>query len=207
MKPVGQTPAEEAQTEQEASVAPNDDESQTKNPKMLRDQPSSDQGVHRRRTLYLVRHGEAVHNVLEAKAQETARLESQSMNLSKEETHARMEAQRQAILQDPSLRDARLTDKGRQQARDCGKRLQELIDQGLTHPPTEAMVSPLARTLETCQLILDSVNPDIKAHIRPELQERQTHFPPDTPRRHSSMYRPSNREKSSESEPRTYLIC
>jgi hypothetical protein len=96
--------------------------------------------LHRRRTLYLVRHGEAVHNVLEAKAQAQAKAEAQARNLSPEETQELMEERRKAVLEDTSLRDAPLTDNGREQARKCAARLQQLIDEGKTHPPTEAMV-------------------------------------------------------------------
>lgn len=154
------------------------------NTKTLHHQQSS--GVHRRRTLYLVRHGEAVHNVLEAKAQQEAKAKAQALNLSPSETEALMEEARQAVLQDASLRDAPLTERGKQQARECAEKLVQLIEQGTTHPPTEAMVSPLTRTLQTCQIILDTMKDhsqlSLRAHIRPEIQERQTHFPPDTPR-------------------------
>ena len=53
---------------------------------------SSDDGhcLHRRRTLYLIRHGEAEHNVLEAIAQKKAKEEAQKLNLSSEETLKRM---------------------------------------------------------------------------------------------------------------------
>lgn len=148
-----------------------------KNPKVYDHQTSS--GLHRRRTLYFIRHGEALHNVRETEAQEQARLEAEALHLSPEETRQKMEASRQAVLQDASLRDAPLTERGRQQARECGQQLQALIDNGTIHPPTEAMVSPLTRTLQTCHIILETLQPDVKAHIREELQERQTQYPPD----------------------------
>ncbi len=158
---------------------------QGENPRVLYHSTSA---LHRRRTLYLVRHGEAVHNVLEAQAQAQARIEAQALNFTEEETLALMEERRKAVLTDTTLQDAPLTDKGREQARECGKRLQQLIGDGRTHPPTEAMVSPLHRTLETCEILLDTVTPDIKAHIRPELQERKTQLPPDTARSRSSLF-------------------
>lgn len=149
----------------------------------------STSALHRRRTLYLVRHGEAVHNVLEAKAQAQALVEAQELQLSEEDTKALMEERRKAVLHDISLRDAPLTENGRQQAFECGKKLQKLIDERRVHAPTEAMVSPLHRTLETCEILLDTVNPAIKAHIRPEIQERITLLPPDTVRRRDSLFR------------------
>lgn len=156
------------------------------NPKVFDHQVSS--GLHRRRTLYLIRHGEAVHNVREAEAQYRAKLEAQALNLSPEETYLKLEDARKAVLQDASLRDAALTERGRQQARDCGQRVQALINQGRIHPPTQAMVSPLTRTLETCQIILDTLQPDVKAHIREELKERQTQYPPDRAKSRRSIF-------------------
>lgn len=136
--------------------------------------------LHRRRTLYLIRHGEAVHNVLEAQAEATAKLEAERLNLSPEETYQKMETARKAVLLDPSLLDAPLTERGKQQARDVSRELQEIMDAGKIHPPTEAMCSPLSRCLETTKIVLE--NSAINAHVRPELAERKTHFPPDTPR-------------------------
>jgi broad specificity phosphatase PhoE len=144
---------------------------------------------HRPRTIYLVRHGEAIHNVLEDQAQQHAREEALARGLSEQETLELVEERRQAVLHDPALRDAPLTDRGRQQAKDCALQLQRLIDGGITHAPTEAMVSPLSRTLETCHILLDILEPKIQqAHIRPEIQERKTQYPPDTPRRSSALF-------------------
>ncbi|KAG7360347.1 fructose-2,6-bisphosphatase [Nitzschia inconspicua] len=140
----------------------------------------SSRGLHRRRTLYLIRHGEAVHNVLEAIAEKEAKLDAERRNLSPEETYAKMEEARQSVLTDPSLRDAPLTERGRQQAREVSQKLQAVMNQGKIHPPTEAMCSPLSRCLETTKIVLE--NSAINAHVRPELTERKTQFPPDTPR-------------------------
>ena len=146
-----------------------------------RSEQESIRGLHRRRTLYLLRHGEAEHNVLEAQAQMAAKLEATQLGLSPEETYERMEAARKAVLDDKSLRDAPLTDKGRQQAYNASQELQNIIDEGKIHPPTEAMCSPLTRVLETTKIVME--NTDIMAaHIRPELTERKTRLPPDTPR-------------------------
>lgn len=135
-------------------------------------------GLHRRRTLYLIRHGEAVHNVLEAEAQAKARREAEEMNLSPEQTWEMMEEARMAVLSDESLRDAPLTDKGREQAREAAQKLQKIIDTGILHAPTEAMCSPLSRCLETCKILLE--NAEVRAHIRLELAERKTQYPADT---------------------------
>lgn len=135
-------------------------------------------GLHRRRTLYLIRHGEAAHNVLEAQAQEAARLEAEAEGLTPEQVSDRMEAARRAVLLDTSLRDAPLTDVGREQARAAARKLQGIIDLGALHAPTEAMCSPLSRCLETCQILLE--NAKVRAHIRMELTERKTQYPADT---------------------------
>lgn len=137
-------------------------------------------GLHRRRTIYLIRHGEAEHNVLEKIAQKKAEAEAKALNLSPEETHERMEDARKLVLQDKSLRDAPLTEKGRQQARETSNKLKELIADEVIHHPTEAMCSPLSRCLETCKVILE--DQDLKAHIRPEIAERRTLYPPDKPK-------------------------
>jgi len=136
--------------------------------------------MHRRRTLYLIRHGEAKHNVLEAKAQDAAKREAEILNLGPEETYQKMEAARRAVLHDVSLRDAPLTDRGRQQAREAGEKIQRLISSGKVHEPTEALCSPLSRCIETCQILLEGT--ELNAHIRHEITERQTQLPPDTPR-------------------------
>lgn len=141
---------------------------------------ASTNGLHRRRTLYLIRHGEAEHNVLEAIAQKKAQEEAEALNLSEEETFERMEKARKSVLNDVSLRDAPLTDKGRQQAREISRKLKEMIDSNKIHHPTEAMCSPLSRCLETCKILLE--DSDFKAHIRPEIAERRTLYPPDKPK-------------------------
>ena len=143
-------------------------------------QNSVEVGLHRRRTLYLIRHGEAAHNVLEARAQQVAKEEAERLGLSPEETADRMEEARKSVLVDESLLDAPLTEKGREQAKGVAKELQHIMEEGIIHPPTECMSSPLSRCLETTKIVLE--NSSINAHIRPELAERKTQFPPDTPR-------------------------
>jgi broad specificity phosphatase PhoE len=152
--------------------------------KMITEAKESFGRFHRPRTLYLLRHGEAVHNVLEAQAQEAAKLQARQENLSSEETHTKMEEARKSVLTDPALIDAPLTERGRHQAQQVSKKLQEIIEQGIVHPPTEAMCSPLSRCLETTQIILENTSAitNSMAHVRPELAERKTQFPPDTPK-------------------------
>jgi len=140
----------------------------------------STNGLHQRRTIYLIRHGEAVHNVLEAKAQQEAEKEAIKLNLSTDEIYERMEDARKSVLTDVKLRDAPLTEKGRQQARDASKKLKDLIANKTVHHPREAMCSPLLRCLETSKILLEDV--DISAQIRTEIAERRTLYPPDKPK-------------------------
>jgi len=142
----------------------------------------SNPALHRRRTVYLIRHGEAAHNVLEKIAQAKAREEAVAMNLSPEETHERMETARQSVLQDASLRDAPLTELGRQQAKETSRKLRDLIRNKVVHHPTEAMCSPLSRCLDTCKILLEDKDLNLKTYIRPEIAERRTLYPPDKPR-------------------------
>ena len=78
------------------------------------------------------------------------------LGLSKEETSERMEEARKSVLTDPDLHDAPLTEKGREQARGAARKLKKLIRESGIHPPTEAMVSPLSRCLETCKVLSSS---------------------------------------------------
>ena len=200
--------------------------------------------LHRRRTLYLIRHGEALHNVKEREAQQAVLQEinqqGQQLLLSTEEIQRRLEEARQAVLQDKTLFDAPLTQKGRQQAKQAGQTLARIVQQGIAPPPTEAMVSPLTRCLQTAKIVLsqeiiymdkgsahcnnntdnsnDNSNDNNKdnninninhntdnnsnhhnnhqnnpskallVHIRPEITERQTQYPPDTPQTPDQLY-------------------
>jgi broad specificity phosphatase PhoE len=168
--------------------------------------------IHHRRTLFLVRHGEALHNVQEVKTQELARQKALESGLSKEETLHKMEEARKAVLKDP----APLTQLGRQQAEEAGRTLVKIVEEGTAPAPTEAMVSPLSRCLDTADIILKqhhnnlvedenggkedgegipTEGPRISrrrstmlVHIRPELRERQTQYPPDTPQTPDQLY-------------------
>lgn len=168
--------------------------------------------IHHRRTLYLVRHGEALHNVQEVKAQELARLKALELGLSEEETLHNMEEARRAVLHDATLFDAPLTELGRQQAQEAGRTLVKIIEKGTAPAPTEAMVSPLSRCLDTADIILkqhyhnlvedenggkeevEGASPPLRrrstmlVHIRPELRERQPQYPPDTPQHPDQLY-------------------
>lgn len=130
-------------------------------------------------TLYLIRHGEASHNVLEKKAKHQAKQEGVEEGLATSVIEERMEEARKAVLDDPRLFDASLSGLGKEDAVKCREHLQELQHQ--FPPPTEVYVSPLQRTLQTANLVFPDCD---NIHVREELQERQTGHACDT--RHRS---------------------
>jgi broad specificity phosphatase PhoE len=138
--------------------------------------------------LYLIRHGEASHNVLEKIAKKRAKEEciAEGHAPDSSEVKQAMEEARKGVLHDTNLFDASLSDLGRQEATAASKKLQELVvNKGLT-PPEEVLVSPLTRTLETADLIFpDHAN----IRVREELRERQTGLPPDSRRSTASLRR------------------
>ena len=126
-------------------------------------------------TLYLVRHGEALHNVLEKAAQQKVRDEASS-DMDATQVEALAEEARKAVLEDATLLDSPLTSAGKEQACQAGRVVKELhATQGLPLP-TVVFVSPLQRALQTA----DRVFPDCtNIHVRAILQERQTGKPCD----------------------------
>ena len=139
-------------------------------------------------TLYLIRHGEAAHNILEKAAKQEA-LENcieEGYDPDSPETLARMDAARQAVLHDDNLFDACLSDQGKAEAQDASRRLREIVQNHDLPFPEHVLVSPLTRTLETANLIFPQSH-DI--HVREELRERQTGKPPDTRSPSTSLMR------------------
>jgi len=133
-----------------------------------------------RKTLFLVRHGEAVHNIEEAKAKSRAASEasseghSPSSNAFKE----RLEAARRSVLQNGQLLDAELSADGKLQALRAKMEIESLTALGNTGLPwpTAVLTSPLQRTLQTTALIFPG-HPGV--HIRECLRERRTGLPCD----------------------------
>lgn len=124
-------------------------------------------------TLYLIRHGEALHNVQEKAAQEEAKETAQRQGLSPEETERKMELARQRVLEDHSFFDSPLTTNGIKQAQDAAT---VLYSDHSFPPPTEVFVSPLQRTLQTAAHLFEH-HPNIR--VREELRERLTGRPAD----------------------------
>lgn len=152
---------------------------------------SNASGVEQEVLLYLIRHGEAEHNIEEKKAMDEARqkaMEEEGMAEDDPRIHERMEAARKAVLNDVLLRDAKLSAQGKIEAEKARDKLQQIIqdDNGL-EKPDYVLVSPLTRTLETCDILFPD-NHNI--HVREEICERRTGKPPDT---QSSVHRLSLR--------------
>jgi broad specificity phosphatase PhoE len=131
--------------------------------------------------LYLIRHGEAEHNIEEKKAMDEAkRISMAEEGLSEDDPRVqeRMEEARKAVLNDEMLRDAKLSNQGKKEAEQARDKLRNLIgdDNGLVRPDY-VLVSPLTRTLETCDIIFPD---DENIHVREEISERRTGKPADT---------------------------
>lgn len=132
--------------------------------------------------LYLIRHGEAEHNIREKAAMKKARLASLKEDGLPEDhpvTKQRMDEARRAVLNDENLKDAKLSALGRREAEEARDELKALIakQQQPLAEPDYILVSPLTRTLETADIIF----PDHRGiHVREDLAERRTGKPPDT---------------------------
>lgn len=132
--------------------------------------------------LYLIRHGEAEHNVLEKIAiQEALERSIKETGMGKEspETAKKLEDARKAVLNNEQLRDAKLSELGRSEAQTAQRALPDICLQTGLEPPACVLVSPLTRTLETASIIFPEHNTDLKVHVREDLSERKTGKPPD----------------------------
>ncbi|CAK9100041.1 unnamed protein product [Durusdinium trenchii] len=129
------------------------------------------------KTLYLIRHGEAVHNIQERQATQSAKAQAMMEGLtpSSKEFQQRVEAARRQVLLDETLHDAALSPSGKMQALDALAEIKRLTMQGYPQP-TAIYVSPLQRTLQTAAILFPE-HPGI--HVREELRERRTGLPCD----------------------------
>jgi len=129
-------------------------------------------------TLYLLRHGEAAHNVLEKAAAEQARRAALAEGYAADsaETRRRTEKARRSVLDDATLLDSPLTEEGKEQARRARRTVEEL--RARLPAPTAVYVSPLQRALQTAAIAFPGYSDSV--HVRLELQERQTGKPCDT---------------------------
>jgi len=131
-----------------------------------------------RRTVYLVRHGEAMHNIEERHAKKRASEEAEGLGHSKgDEAHKAMcEAARVAVLENEEFRDASLSEAGIREAIICEEQLQKLAKTLGLKQPGEVLVSPLQRTLQTASAMFPKHE---KVCVCELLRERRTGRPCD----------------------------
>lgn len=130
------------------------------------------------KTLFLIRHGEACHNVQEKLAKQLALQQAleDGLDANDEETRRRMEESRQAILDDPQFFDAPLSQRGQEQAEQAAVELKRICAENGFEEPEEVLVSPLERTLKTAATIFPQ---HTNVRVREELRERLTGRPAD----------------------------
>jgi len=121
-----------------------------------------------RKIVYLVRHAQAAHNILEAAAKAAVRNRGGS--------EAEQEEARKAVLDNPDNFDAALSVKGQSQASASRDELAKLFKSTHYPPPECVLVSPLQRTLHTASLLFPD-HPKMEARER--LREKRTGKPCD----------------------------
>lgn len=132
--------------------------------------------------MYLVRHGEAIHNVAEDKAKKLAMKQAEAEGFSKDSTEFKemVEEARKSVLNDASLFDPELSERGQEQVLRTKAELERLTSEPSSWPkPTCILVSPLHRTLETASLLFPD-HPSV--YVRTVLRERKTGLSCDEPR-------------------------
>mmetsp|Transcript_84460 Transcript_84460/g.242513 ORF Transcript_84460/g.242513 Transcript_84460/m.242513 type:complete len:360 (+) Transcript_84460:51-1130(+) len=156
----------------------------TSSPPSARDCGGFGGGVVARKVVFLVRHGEAVHNIEEKKAQQATAHALKALGLcpKSDKFKALVEDARRACLSDCCLRDAALSDAGKNQALSAKEVIHRLThgaaaghSSGLPFP-TVVLTSPLERTLQTTNLVFPS-HPNV--HMCEALRERRTGLPCD----------------------------
>jgi len=129
--------------------------------------------------LFLVRHGEALHNIEEQRARKLAEAEAEAFGHTpgSDASKACAEAARRTVLEDERLMDAGLSDAGKVEARKAKAELEDLLKNAPGLPrPNGIYVSPLQRTLQTAAVLFPE-HPGV--HIREMLRERRTGLPCD----------------------------
>ncbi|KAL3804516.1 hypothetical protein HJC23_002555 [Cyclotella cryptica] len=148
--------------------------------------------------LYFIRHGEAMHNILEKEAESKARQLAVSQGYDPNSHYVKKAAEdaRKAILNSQSMEDPPLSEQGMKEARRAKRDLEQLISSLNLPPVQEVWVSPLQRALKTASIIFPNslstkfedscdkvdekrlVAPRIK--VKEELKERHTGLACDT---------------------------
>lgn len=147
--------------------------------------------------LYFIRHGEALHNILEKDAAAAARADAISRGYAPDSEYVKqaMEEARKAVLDSEGMEDPPLSEQGMEEARRAKRELESLVDKCNLPPPEEVWVSPLQRALKTASIIFPSLS-DTSMHgpnirVKEELEERHTGLACDTASPFKSIKRPS----------------
>eukprot|EP00448_Togula_jolla_P030737 CAMPEP_0170636082 /NCGR_PEP_ID=MMETSP0224-20130122/37590_1 /TAXON_ID=285029 /ORGANISM="Togula jolla, Strain CCCM 725" /LENGTH=294 /DNA_ID=CAMNT_0010965675 /DNA_START=41 /DNA_END=925 /DNA_ORIENTATION=+ len=128
-------------------------------------------------TLYLVRHGEAIHNIAEreAKTMSAGILELLGLSKGSECFEEIVEGARHQVLMDEGFKDAALSGEGCIQASASAHTLEGLYAMGLAKPET-VYVSPLQRALKTASIMFPNHH---NIHVCSAVRERLTGLPCD----------------------------
>jgi len=130
------------------------------------------------KTVFLLRHGEAMHNIKEKHEKKRASEEADALGYAKgTEVHkAMVEAARVSAIESEEFRDASLSEAGVRDAMSSEAELQKLAKSFDIDEPGEVLVSPLLRTLQTASVIFPT-HP--KVRVCELLRERKTGRPCD----------------------------
>lgn len=131
------------------------------------------------KTLYLIRHGEAIHNIQEREAKLKAQAEAAEqlgLEHGSPEMKAAAERARKEVLKDKAFYDAPLSTKGKAMALETQAKLNILVKKAEYSKPSAVLVSPLERTLQTAALVFPK-HPNTR--VVEALRERQTGMPCD----------------------------
>mmetsp|Transcript_120245 Transcript_120245/g.312106 ORF Transcript_120245/g.312106 Transcript_120245/m.312106 type:complete len:308 (+) Transcript_120245:89-1012(+) len=130
------------------------------------------------KTVIFVRHGQALHNVIEERVKEQVAREAEACGHTKDskEFQAAVKQARLAALSDETLRDAALSKLGEAQLLETRDMLERLTGSRSLPQPTAVLVSPLFRALQTAAILFPE-HPN--THVCNVLSERKTGLPCD----------------------------
>mmetsp|Transcript_16253 Transcript_16253/g.37464 ORF Transcript_16253/g.37464 Transcript_16253/m.37464 type:complete len:1372 (+) Transcript_16253:131-4246(+) len=140
--------------------------------------PHPEEGLAGSKTLYLIRHGEALHNIEEKKSLRIAAkkaIEEHHLEPGSKGFREYVEQARSKVLANPQFFDAPLSQNGQQEAFRAKSHLEALHNRGLP-APTLVLTSPLLRTLQTAAALFPFHS---NIHAREDLRERRTGHPCD----------------------------
>mmetsp|Transcript_141650 Transcript_141650/g.353185 ORF Transcript_141650/g.353185 Transcript_141650/m.353185 type:complete len:283 (+) Transcript_141650:93-941(+) len=131
-----------------------------------------------RKIVYFVRHGQALHNILEEEVKAKASSEAEELGFSRGSPghEAFVRAARVKALSDEALLDASLSNLGKAQLAETRSSIRGLTTAERLPQPTTILVSPLLRTLQSASILFPD-HPNIR--VCEMLRERRTGLPCD----------------------------